>query len=135
MFIKMLWPFKLDIPKGAYWKVVTLYIEYTKKCLLKGHNFSYWIYILKCLLTKNVFIEWKYVYWPKKYLLNGKVPTNRKYAYWMKMWLLKGHNPLGINSGLYSFGNFFLNFFSFIFQISYSLPYSLVPLATKCFGK
>ena len=26
----------------------------------------------------------------------------------MKIYLLKSHNPLGINSGIYSFGNFFL---------------------------
>ena len=41
-----------------------------------------------CLLNKNVHIDWKD-------------------AYWMKMCLLKGHNPLGINSGSYSFVNFF----------------------------
>ena len=52
-------------------------------------------------------IEWKYTYWLKKYLLNENVPIDQKCAYWMKMCLLKSHNPLGINSGSYSFGNFF----------------------------
>ena len=32
---------------------------------------------------------------------------NEKNIYWQKMCLLKGHNPLGINSDSYSFGNFF----------------------------
>ena len=40
-----------------------------------------------------------------------KVLIEQKCTYWTKMWLLKGHNPLGINSSLYSFGNFL----SFIF--------------------
>ena len=31
----------------------------------------------------------------------------KKNAYLMKMCLLKSHNPLGINSGSQSFGNFF----------------------------
>ena len=49
-----------------------------------------------CLLNENVLIDWKY-------------------AYWIKMCLLKGYNPLGINSGSYSFDKFFLTSFSFIF--------------------
>ena len=40
-------------------------------------------------------------------LLNENVFTNKKSAYLMKMCLLKGHNLLAINSGLYSFSNFF----------------------------
>ena len=43
----------------------------------------------------------------KMYLLTVKLPIERKCAYWMKMCLLKSHNPLGINSSSYSFGNFF----------------------------
>ena len=48
-------------------------------------------------------------------LLNENVPINWKCAYWIKMCLLKGYNPLGINSGSYSFDKFFLTSFSFIF--------------------
>ena len=34
-------------------------------------------------------------------------PLTEKCAYLMKICLFKGHNLLGINSSLYSFGNFF----------------------------
>ena len=61
------------IPKGAYWKVITIQIGYTKKYLLKGHNPSYWIYI-------------KGAYWMKRCLLNEKAEW--KDAYWMKIFLL-----------------------------------------------
>ena len=53
-----------------------------------------------CLLKENVPIDWKCVYWMKICLLT-------KCTYWMKMCLLKGHNPLSINSSLYSFDNLF----------------------------
>ena len=39
--------------------------------------------------------------------INENVSNERNGAYWMKMCLLKGHNPLGINSGSYSFSNYF----------------------------
>ena len=39
--------------------------------------------------------------------MNKNVFIDRKCVYWMKMCLLNGHNPLGINSGSYSFVNFF----------------------------
>ena len=63
----------------------------------------YWIKMY--LLTKNVSIKWKCVYWPK-------CAYDQKCTYWMKMCLLKGYNPLGINSSSYLFGNFFLTSFS-----------------------
>ena len=85
---------------------------------------TYWTKM--CLLIENVLIDRKCTYWSKMYILNEKVPIDRKVlikwkcVYWMKMclltksvpieWkrcLLKGHNSLGINSDLYSFGNFF----------------------------
>ena len=59
-----------------------------------------------CLLNE-MSIESKGTYWPKMCLLNENVSTNQKSAYLMKMCLLKDHNPLVINSGSYSFGNFF----------------------------
>ena len=116
--------------KGPY----TLYIGYTKRCLLKGYNSSYWIYF-KVPIDRKCVYWMKYVYWPKKYLLNGKVSTDWKYAYWLKMWLLKGHNPLGINSGLYLFDNFFLNFLSFIFQIFLFCSLRLSPISKQMFWK
>ena len=78
-------PFKFDIPKCVYWKVITLYIGYIKKCLL----------------TEKVPIEWKCIYWPKMWLLNENVhidqkmcilnenaPINWKCICWMKKCLL-----------------------------------------------
>ena len=115
---------KLDISKGAYWTKMCLL---TKKMSVKWKD-AYWIKM--CLLNENVSIDqkgacWmemyllttskKCVYWLKGYLLNENVPINQKYAYWIKRCLLNGHNLLGINSGLYSLGNFF----SFIFQKTY----------------
>ena len=99
------------IPKGAYWKVITIQIGYTKKYLLKGHNPSYWIYIkgaywmIRCLLNEKVPIEWKG--WMKRCLLNENISIGRKCVYWIKMCLLKSYNPLGIHSDWYSFGNLF----------------------------
>ena len=52
-------------------------------------------------------IESKGAYGLKMYLLNKNVSTNKKSVYLMKMPLLKGHNLLCINSGSYSFSNFF----------------------------
>ena len=107
----------MDILKGVYWKVTTLYI---------------W-YIL------NVYIEWKDVYWPKMCLLNKNVSIDKKtclfnknvpidwtITYWMKMCLLKGYNLLNINSGLYSFSNFFsTSSFSFFLEIQETCGFSL----------
>ena len=89
MPIERLQPFILDIPKDAYWNVITLHIGYTKRYLLKCYNPLFGIYIKdtywpkmcllteKCvycmkifLLTKKVLIEWKNDYWPKNYILN-----------------------------------------------------------------
>ena len=38
-------------------------------------------------------------------LLNENMSIDQKCTYWMKMCLLKGHNPLSINSSVYSFDN------------------------------
>ena len=101
----------MDILKGAYWNVITLHIGYILKVSINRKC----VYLLKmCLLNENMLFDW-----------NG--------AYWMKMCLLNGHNSLGIDSGLYSFGNFFSTFplssflktqetYEFFSQISYSLP-------------
>ena len=56
---------------------------------------------MKCLLNQNVSINWKCAWWMKM------CPLTEKCAYLMKICLFKGHNLLGINSSLYSFGNFF----------------------------
>ena len=48
---------------------------YTKRCLLKGHNPLYLIYI-------------KGAYWMKMCLLTEKMPTKWKCAYWQNMYLL-----------------------------------------------
>ena len=72
------WP-KMCLPKGVYWKITILQIGYTKRCLLiekmpigrkcvikrcllKCHNLSYWIF-------KKVSIDRKDAYWPKRCLL------------------------------------------------------------------
>ena len=83
------------ILKGGHQKVITIQIRYTKRCLLKGYNSSYLIYI-KC------------AYWPKRCLLKKNVFIDRKCIYLMKICLLKSYDVLSINSGSYSFGNFFL---------------------------
>ena len=88
------------ISKVVYWKVITLQIEYIKRCLLKVITFHIG-YIIK------VSIERKCEYWPKMCPFNENVSINRKGILWMKMCLLEGHNSLGINSSSYSFGNFF----------------------------
>ena len=91
---------KKCLPKGVYWKVTTLHIRYTKRCLLtknvsiewkcacwpkmcllKGHNSSYEIY-------QKVSINWKGVYWSKRYLLNENMPIDQKDANWK----MKSHN-------------------------------------------
>ena len=66
------------------------------------------------LLTEKLPDEWKYAYWTKMCILNKNVPIEKKNvsidwkcAYWMKMCILKTHNHLDMNSGSYSFGNFF----------------------------
>ena len=81
------------LPKCAYWKVINLHIWYTKMCLLKGHNLSYWIYqkvlidrknaywMKMCLLNENMSIDWKDSYWMKMYI-------DWKCVYWMKKFLL-----------------------------------------------
>ena len=107
----------------SYWiyqKVITLQIRYTNRCLLKCHNPSYWIYI-------------RSVYWLKMCLFIENVSIKWKYAFQLKWCILKGHNSLSINSGSYSFGNFFSTFSlssflktqetcEFFSQISHSLP-------------
>ena len=113
----------MDISKGVYWKVITLYI----------------LYIL------NVPIEWKDVYWPKMCLLKENVSIDKKMCllnknvlidwkitYWMKMYLLKGYNLLSINNGLYSFDNFFsTSSFSFFLEIRETYGFSLKLLFVK----
>ena len=93
----------MDIPKSVYWKVITLHIRYIWKVPIE-RKCDYWPKM--CLLNK-MSIESKGAYGLKMYLLNKNVSTNKKSVYLMKMPLLKGHNLLGINSSLYSFGNFF----------------------------
>ena len=61
-------PFILDILKGAYWKVITLHIGYILKCLLTENVFIEWnmsidqkstYWMERCLLTENMHIDWK----------------------------------------------------------------------------
>ena len=78
---------------------------YTKRCLLKCHNHSNWIYQKmsikrKCAIIEKVLVE------QKKCILNENVSIDQKYSYWMKRYMLKGHNLSGINSSSYSFGGF-----------------------------
>ena len=58
--------------------------------LLKGHNPSNLIYQNMPIEMSKPFIFdiLKSAYWPKKCLLNEKVPIGRKCVYWMKMYLL-----------------------------------------------
>ena len=56
----------------------------------------------------------------------NKCPLTKESAYLMKMCLLKSYNPLGINSGSYSFGNFFsISSLSFFLKIQKSCGSSL----------
>ena len=85
----------------------------------------------RCLLNENVSIDWKCAYWIKTCLLTENVSVEWKCVCWMKMCLLTkkcifnenvpiegGHNPLVINSGSYSFGNFFsISFLSSFLKI------------------
>ena len=82
------------ILKSIHWKVITIQIEHTKRCLLKNHNSSYLIHI-------------KGAYQPKKCLSNENVSIDQKCAYRMKICLLRGYNLLCINSGSYLFSNLF----------------------------
>ena len=99
----------MDIPNGAYWKVITLHIEYIFKMPIEWKD-AYWmkdVYWLKrCLLNENVSIDRKCAYWldiPKGiyckfitfyfgYILN--VHIERKCAYWPKMCLLNKKVPI-----------------------------------------
>ena len=92
-WLKVDWRFSF-ILKSVYWKVITIQIEYTKRCLLKSLNSSYLIHI-------------KGAYRPKKCLLNKNVSIDQKCAYRMKICLLRGYNLLCINSGSYLFSNLF----------------------------
>ena len=132
-------------------QVPYIYI-YMKRCLLKGHNLSYWIYI-------KITFWWKFVYWKDIAFHIGyiwKVPFDENVPIKWKWCILKGYNNLGLNSGLYSLDNHF----SFLSQklvskkhkksCSYSLeflsvePNNLVvswgqvcdnPLATRVWGQ
>ena len=135
MSIKRLQPFILDIPKYAHWNVITLHITYTKRYLLKYHNPSFGIYITNTYWLKMCLLIEKCVYCVKifllteMYLLNEKMIIGRKIAYWMKTYLLKGHNTLGINSGSYSFDNFFSNsFFSSFKETQKTRVFSKIPI-------
>ena len=78
-------------PKSVYWEVITIQIGYIKRYLLSENvhiDRKGAVWTKMCLLIKNVSIEWNVSIDPK-------------------MCLLKCHNPLSINSGSYSFGNFF----------------------------
>ena len=56
--------FILDIQKDVYWLKKCLLVENVsiKRCLLKCHNLSYWIF-------KKMSIDRKDAYWPKRCLL------------------------------------------------------------------
>ena len=92
------WP-KKCLPKGVYWKVMTLHIGYTKRCLLANtmpidKKCVYW---MKRCPAKGVY--WKVitihigynkdVYWPKMCLSTKDVPIEWKCVYLLKMCLLK----------------------------------------------
>ena len=70
-----------------------------RRCLLKGHNLSYWTYIKKVPFDENVSIEKT-----QPFILDiyQKCLLTKRY-------LLKGYNHLGINSGLYSLDNYFFS--------------------------
>ena len=107
----------MDIPKGVYWKVITLYSLYILKVPI-GWKDVYWPKM--CLLNENVSID------KKMCLLNKNVLIDWKITYWMKMYLLKGYNLLSINNGLYSFDNFFsTSSFSFFLEIRETYGFSL----------
>ena len=108
----------------AYWTKICLLTEsvpiewksvyWPKMCLLNENVFvdqkcAYWMKM--CLLNENMYIKRKGAYWPKMYQLNKNVSTELKRCLLIEKMALRGYNHLGINSGSYSFGNFF----SFIF--------------------
>ena len=70
-----------------------------RRCLLKGHNLSYWTYIKKVPFDENVSIEKTQPFMLDIY---QKCLLTKRY-------LLKGYNHLGINSGLYSLDNYFFS--------------------------
>ena len=79
--IEGLWPFKLDISICAYWKVLTLHIRYTKRCLLKYHNPSYLsVYIKKIQKVSYCFFSCKK--YPK--LINQQLKKGVKIVNWQK---------------------------------------------------
>ena len=69
----------MDIPKGVYWNVIILHIEYILNVSIKRKG-DYWPKMY--LLIKNVPIEWKVAYWSKKMSIEWKS------VYWLKMCIL-----------------------------------------------
>ena len=82
VLIETSWPFILNIPKGAYWKVITLQIGYIFKVPIE-QKWPYWMKI--CLLNENVHFDKKCVFCLKMRILNENVSIDRKDTYWMKI--------------------------------------------------